>query len=82
MELLLSGSSGKTQAWNILDNFSGWKKVCIPLDPQKGWKDYLKTGFPDLTDITKVELRFTPSQGDNWVIKDFFLLELRERANQ
>ena len=82
MELLLSGSSGKTQAWNILDNFSGWKKVFIPLDPQKGWKDYLKTGFPDLTDITKVELRFTPSQGDNWVIKDFFLLELRERANQ
>jgi hypothetical protein len=82
MELLLSDSSEKTQVWYISDDFSGWKNIFIPLYTQKGWKDSLKTGFPDLTDITKVELRFTPSQGDTWIINNLFILELRELDNQ
>lgn len=64
VDFLIIDSVGRGQRWGIVNDFLGWREIILPLNPDFGWQDWDEPEFPLMSEIMKIEFRFTPESGD------------------
>jgi len=74
IDFIITDSQDKAQRFPLRDNFLSWIEFIIPLNPEQGWNDWGRTGFPDLSNVSKIDIIFTPVAGCIWYIDN---VELR-----
>lgn len=82
IDLLIIDSTDKAQRWEIKDDFLGWRQLIIPLNSDLGWTDWGEPGFTQLSDVQRIELRFTPNVGDVWFLDHIKVREILLKSTE